>query len=466
MPVETPLSGREPYGADRAAGQRNLQWLCAAVFLLTAVPRLRVLVAGVPLYAVDLALVATFYCSLAHAERTRRLPFGGFIKTLLLFTCLGELWGVERSSSILPAVYMTCRFALAFSLFFSVNRIVDSEEKFGSVLKAAVAGLVVTSGLIILTSLPGTRGLATSHFFSNALLEPAAESVIRTFGRIEEGGMRGRSLVGTSTLSGAFIVTLWPLAFLLYRWPGTGIFWKGLALAGCLIAPFGAVMTYSRATILGLALVALAFGLFGAGGARRFVIVALSLAYLVFDSIGWDSELFLFERLERRTMAAIENPYEDPQESERILSYVEPFGHLIENPEFLFLGRGQVRAKMAKRGEISGTQQLYSGVNPATHSAFSMTYYSSGMIAAFCNVFLVMSGFLKVFHGAKSSEHLPLPAWERVAPMVMLASLMGMMPWWLFAHGSVSAPRGAMFFFLVFGLIATVAGFAREKEES
>ena len=464
MNSNEPITWAEVDTGNRTTGQWGLRWLCGAVFLLTALPRLRVLVAGVPFYAVDLALAATFYCSLAYGERTRRLPFGGFIKALLLFTCVGELWGAERSSSIPPAIYMICRFALAVSLFFSVNRIVDSIEKLEPVLKAAVASLVVTSGLMILTSLPGTRELATSHFFSNAFLEPAAESVTRTFGRIEEGGIRGRSLVGVSTLSGAFIVTLWPLAFLLFRWPGTGTFWKGLALAGCLIAPFGAVMTYSRSAILGLALIALAFGVFGAGGVRRFVIVALSLAYLVFDSIGWDSELFLFERLKRRTMAAIENPYEDPQESERILSYVEPFGHLMENPEFLFLGRGRARGKTAQRGEISGTQRLYSRVNRATHSAFSMTYYTSGMIAAFCNVFLVMRGFLKVLHEARSSEH--IDGKGRVIPQVMLASLVGMLPWWMFAHGSVSAPRGAMFFFLVFGLIAVVDGFGQPTERA
>ena len=45
---------------NRSAG---LMWLCAAVFVLTAVPRLNIKIGPLPLYAIDLLVFVTFLYS-------------------------------------------------------------------------------------------------------------------------------------------------------------------------------------------------------------------------------------------------------------------------------------------------------------------------------------------------------------------------------------------------------------------
>ena len=76
-------------------------------------------------------------------------------------------------------------------------------------------------------------------------------------------------------------------------------------------------MTYSRGAILALILVILGFVLFQKGKTRAIVLSIASILIIIFSSIGLDSNYFFFERIENRTLAALDNPYEDDRESEK-----------------------------------------------------------------------------------------------------------------------------------------------------
>ena len=298
---------------------------------------------------------------------------------------------------------------------------------------------------MISSSLPGLRGVVASTIFSIPYLEPAAASTVAYYTQFLDQAARGRSLVGVSILSGAFINMFWPLIALLVRWPTTSIRWKNGALICSVLAPFGIVMSYSRGAILGSILVLVGLGLFGSGRTRTVVLVSALGALLVFNQVGWESSSFRFERVAERTQAMFTDPYSDAREAERIFAYSEPFSHVLDNPQFLLMGEGTSIGKTGYTGEQA---------SQANHAVFAQAYYSYGMLAAIAYVLLLLSAFYYLVR--QITRRRPYPLTSTLFYQALFASLLGMLPWFAFGHAAVSTPRGAMVFFLLMGLIASL----------
>ncbi|VAX11784.1 hypothetical protein MNBD_GAMMA26-1255 [hydrothermal vent metagenome] len=433
----------------------SLKLLCASVFILTAMPRASLKIGPIPVYVIDILLAMTFYYAMQIRPVYRgKRPFDDFIKIIIFLAVLSELNGMVHFGAILEPAYMLVRTLLAITLFYSAGRIIRSEADLYAVIKAGLLGLVITSMLMIMSSLPFTRGIVTSYIFSIQFLEPATESTLRMYGDTADA-MRGKSLVGVSILTGAFLNIMWPLAALICNCHSNKVskLWRKIALAGCMLAPFGIVMSYSRGAILGLFLVVGGVLFFSSGGSRRGVIIAALTAVIMFSYIGWDSEVFFFERVQVRTIAMIENPYESEYETERLYAYSEPFEHLIENPGFFFVGEGLGADKLASRGQL-GVQRLFDSARAATHAVFAKAYYTYGMLASLVYMLLVVSGFLYLKDRIRARPKAYMVS-NRYAP-ALFASMLGMLPWFVFGHAAVSQPRGAMMFFLLFGLLAAL----------
>jgi O-antigen ligase len=306
--------------------------------------------------------------------------------------------------------------------------------------------------MMIPTSLPMTRAFATDVFLSNSFLEPAADSVSQQYADAGEGGVRGRTLVGVSILGASFINACWPLAALLVRWPGSIGIWRALALAACVLAPMGVLMSYSRGPILGSVLIILAAFFIGLRYIRRGIIFPVAVGVLVVLFVGVGSQIFFFDRLTNRTAAMFEEPLENERETERVLAYVEPFEHVAENPRFLFFGEG-----IATR--YSGSNRRAEQEGKATHAVFAMAYYAYGMLAAFLYMSLL---FRALFHVGQKAifEQRTLPGF---LSQPLLLCLIALLPWVAFGHAAVSTPRGAMLFFLIFGLVTSLAHFQKPR---
>ena len=218
-----------------------------------------------------------------------------------------------------------------------------------------------------------------------------------------------------------------------------------MALYCSILAPFGIIMSYSRGAILGLILVVGGLTFFGSGRSRSVILVAIVGALVVFNAVGWDSRAFQFERVMERTEAIFEDPYADERESERIYAYTEPFAHLLDNPQFLFVGEGTSIGKTGYRSEQA---------DKANHAVFAQAYYSYGMVAAFVYIMLIFSAFLYVVRNIMRRR--PFRMLTPFYYQALFASMLGMLPWFIFGHAAVSTPRGAMLFFLIFGLIAAL----------
>lgn len=460
-PRASPLSRNDQHPANRnlkpssAAGERKLPggasrqsiahgkalaWLCATVFLLTAAPRAGINIGPIPIYVIDFLLLGTYLRAIALPPSIRRhRPFGGFIVAILVFVVISEAAGMVYSGRPQDPIYTLIRTLLAISIYYSASNIVRDESSILAVAKAALLGLIISATLMIATSLPFTRGLATAYVFSLSFLEPAAESVLESYADTADPE-RGRSLVGVSILTGAFLNSTWPLVALLFQSIKTASMWKKLAAVGLTLAPFGVVMSYSRGAIMGLLLVVATAVFFGSQGTRKGIIAAALIAVITFTFVGWDSEYFFFERIEQRTQAMIENPYEDEREYARILAYTEPFVHVQAHPQFILFGAG------------NGIKRW--GESLPLHSMFGKAYIAYGLIAAILYHLLVFSAFAFLFR-ALNTLHKRAPI-TRTFAQALLASMMGILPWLAFGHAAISAPRGATLFFLLIGLIAAI----------
>ncbi|MFW2439049.1 MAG: O-antigen ligase family protein [Arenicellales bacterium] len=439
------------FTAARKKIPKGLLWLTATVFVLTAMPRLSIKFGPLPLYAIDLLIIITLFYSLKmKAVYSGKRPFSGFIILIIFFAILGEIAAMSYSGQLFAPIYLLIRTFLAVSLFYSASKILRSRNDLLLVFKAASLGIGITVMLMIMTSLPFTRGLVVSSIFSISYLEPSFVFTAKRYSMeaFQDVGVRGKSLIGVSILSGAFINVMWPFISLLIRWPWNLGFWRKIAIVVCILSPIAVVMSYSRGAILGMFLVIGGTLFFGSSRNRQGIIVAVLMSVTIFSFVGWDSDVFFFERIENRYTAMIDNPFEDERESERILSYVEPFEHMVENPHFIIVGEGTSITKTGVISEQSGK---------ATHSVFSKAYYSYGMVASFIYMFLIVRGFSFTRRQIRIRKR--LGDISSLYAQGLFAALLGILPWLVFGHAAVSTPRGAMMFFLLFGMIASLKNF-------
>ena len=415
--------------------------------MLTAVPKVNVQIGPIPLYMIDVLIGVCLLRSMRLPREYRwRMPFQGLLGTLFFFAILSEGAGVVYSGEILQPLYMAGRTTLAFLVVFITVRLVRGPEEVEIVLKAAVAGLLVTGSLMVLSSLPMTRSIA-NIFFSISFLEPAARSVAAAYAEYGDYGVRGRTLVGVSIMGATYINALWPLAALFLVWKRRAGVWRMLAIAACTLAPFAVLMSYSRGPILGSILIVLATLFLGIkslrGGILRPVLTALVLVMIV----GVGSQVFFFDRLVNRTEAIFDDPMADDREAERLLAYVDPFSHLAENPQFMFLGEGV---------GIQKTGQPFENAGRPDHAVFAKAYYVRGMISAVLYMILIVSAVLLALRNCSRASDRRTQAFSAAALLAMIA----MLPWAVFGHAIVSMPRGAMMFFFVLGIVAVANRFA------
>ncbi|WP_282154045.1 O-antigen ligase family protein [Ruegeria atlantica] len=418
------------------------------VFMLTAVPKLNIRVGPVPLYIIDIIIVfVIYYAGRRPGFGVGGRPFQWIILALFSFTMIGEFVGFIYTGSIFEHVYQAVRMTLAFLVFYATGQLVRTSEDLELVIKAAALGVIVTASMMILTSLPQTRGFVAVFVLDNTFLDPAGRQVAASYLNSGDTGVRGRTLVGVSILGASFINLSWPLAAILYSWPNPIGRWRTVAMVACFLAPMGVLMSYSRGPILGAILIVLFTVLLGLKRVRKGVLRPVGFGILLVMLVGVNSQVFFFDRLTNRSAAIFDNPLEDERESERLLSYVEPFEHVLEHPSFFLAGQGIAILKSnAVVPEVAGK---------ANHALFAVSYYANGMAAAVLHMCLLGSAFFYVLRHVKGRRS----GIGQYFSQALLASVVGIAPWAIFGHAMVSQPRGAMMFYFILGLLTSLRHF-------
>ena len=434
----------------------HTQWQTKAAGLLAIVlmlaPRTRIVI-GAPLYLIDVLAFLILITPL-RSPKFSWAPRPGFTQIISVFLVLilvSEIRGMIAYDTVLESIYMMARYVIAVSVFFTLPRLLASSRDINLILKGVVFGTFVSSILVILYSLGPTRSLVVGAIYSNSVINPGWEELIRVvqiFGA-GEAAMRGRSLAGAATLTAGFIATTWPLAFLAYRRFEDSLIWKRVALATTVIAPVGILMTYGRGAWLMVTSVILLVAVFGMASGRKILLIAMAAAAIILTQFSINSELFYMEKIIKGTQSTIDNPFTDISTRERVFSYIEPFEHLAENPIWFIVGAGRTGNRVTNRGGLE--VQLYDEGGRATHSAFSMAYYSFGMIAAMCQVLLIFRGFIFILRRMRLSQH--SDPHQKLVWQTLFICWCPMTLWWASAHSIVGEPRGAMLLFFMLGLL-------------
>jgi hypothetical protein len=425
---------------------KALKFLCITVLLLFSAPKINIKLGPIPLYLIDVFILLTMYYAKSLHKLTHKTPYKNLVQFILFMILLNELLNGLRIGTLIQPIYLMFRMSLAVSLFFTVSKIIRKPENLITILKYGLFGALITTILLITSSLPMTRGFSTL-ILSNSFLTPNANSLAENILSAGKSGIRGSSLVGVSILSGAFLNVVWPLLFLMFTFSKPKGILKYVFYFTIAFVPVAVIMTYSRGAILALILVLISIVFFQKGKYRSVVLVLLIGGYISFSFIGFDSKYFYFDRVVNRTQAALNNPYDDERESERIYAYIQPFEHLLNNPIYFFAGEGFARAK------VSGTIDLSGGINRADHAVFAKAYYAYGMITSLILVFLYLFLMNYTFKLVRKTPNNNL--FSSKLTRLLLVVLIGFSSWFTFGHAAVSNPRGSMLMFFVFGLVVS-----------
>lgn len=416
--------------------------LFAVCFLLSGVPKIRV-VFGAPLYFVD-AFIALLFVLAIQAKSPRYMnPAGVIAITALaywLFILMGELRGAAVYSSFIDSVYMLIRFTLAVSLVFSLPRLISSEYALSFVVKGLVVGLVLSGLLAIFYSLPFTRSFAVA-VFSISFINPVE---VRQYILEIEESLRGQTLIGTSTFSSGVMAVLWPLLYMGEALFKSSIRWLWLGRFAMVIAPLGILATYGRTAWLSVVLVLCSALLWGSKTKRVLVIFwVLTVGFIAAQLGGVGSDLLMLDRLVKKTEVVLEGEIQGESERERFMAYVEPFYHVMEYPSFFLTGTGAAQRK------FGGNE--YKEGDTASHAVPAMAYYAYGIGGSICQFIFMFAVFRLCFKRMNHSRiAMPSLVWMWRS---LLGAWCGLLPWWAFAHGPVSQPRGAMVLFLFLSLV-------------
>ena len=427
-----------------------LKFLCITVLVLFGAPKINIKIGPLPLYLIDFLIFLTVYHARSVPKLTYKLPYKSLVSFILFMILTNEFINGLGIGTLIQPIYLMIRMSLAVSLFFVVPKIIRKPEDLIKILTYGLVGAFITTLLLIFSSLPITRGISIL-LLSNPILTPNAVSLSSNILEAGKSGIRGSSLIGVSILSGAFLNVIWPLLFLLLTFYKPKGILKYILFATLVLAPIGVIMTYSRGAILAIILVVIGIVIFQKGNYRFLIIGLLVSGYIGFSFIGFDSDLFYFDRVTKRTTAALENPYDDERESERIDAYTQPFEHLLKNPLYLFLGEGFGRAK------VSGTPDLSGAINRADHAVFAKAYYAYGLITSFSIVFLFFFLTNYTFKLIRKTSNSKL--FSSKLTRLLFVLLVGFSSWFSFGHAAVSNPRGTMLMFFVFGLVASQRNF-------
>ena len=424
---------------------KALKFLCLTVLVLFGAPKINFKIGPLPLYLIDLLIFLTVYHAKSLPKLTYRLPHKKLVVFIFFMILINEFLNGLLIGTLLQPIYLMTRMSLAVCLFFLVPRIIRSPKDLMKILRFGLLGALITALLLIFSSLPMTRGISVV-LLSNPILTPNANYLSTGILAAGSSAIRGSSLVGVSILSGAFLNVIWPLLFLFLNfYKPKGIF-KYVLYFTIASIPVGIIMTYSRGAILALILVSIGIVIFQKGKYRSIILGLLVSGFISFSFVGFDSDLFYFDRITERTTAALENPYEDERESERINAYTEPFKHLSNNPIYLFFGEGFSRTK------VKGIDDITDGINRADHAVLAKAYYAYGMTTSLSLVFLYLLLMNYTFKQIRITSNNDL--FSSKFTRLLFVLLIGFSSWFSFGHAAVSNPRGSMLMFFVFGLVA------------
>lgn len=452
--METVHSSLFPIASSKPTATRQrfvVTVLATLAFLLSGMPKLHVSI-GAPLYAVDIIILYLLF----RSRNRFHFKFRGYPQLIarlllcyLLFVILGELNGGFVYNRPFESTYILFRSCLAVSIAYIIPGQIRTLSELRTILQGVMAGLVLSSAIAVLYSVPSTRDI-TETLFSIKMLAPNSDAIVDQsnayYDQVFAGSYRGLTLLGASTFSSGIMATLWPMLFIGFATSFFKGVWKHLHRLAMFLVPLGILATYGRSAWLSVVLVAISILLWGSQRGRLKLILSFLLVGLLISQVSIapiTSKLPLVNRVISKTQLTVESGAATESEAERFLAYVEPFSHVIRHPSFLFMGTGAAQRRWSGNA--------FEEADTASHAIPGMAYYAYGVGGAVCQIGLFSLAFLTIYRRLRQAQrYLPGTTWMWRS---LLACWFGLLPWWCFGHGIVTAPRGAMVFFFFIGIV-------------
>ncbi|MDB2576737.1 O-antigen ligase family protein [Planctomycetota bacterium] len=428
------------------AQQKALTLTCVAVFLLLAAPRARVGPGGIPIYLYDvfgaLAFGFAYRVSLPSAPAIRLLR--SLLAALLFLIVISQVNAGILITSPTNAAYMAIRYFVNVLMAVAILKFAADRNGFDLLTKTIIAATAVTATITLLLSVPATRDLILP-LMKVPFLNPTAMWVDRTLAS-SQSAVRGESLIGTSTITGAFLASMWPIvACMPFLRVDPRSAWNRLRGPIAALVALGALATYSRGALLALGAACVVLLVKGSRRTRQASAALILAAGFTFYFAPSESESLMIDRYSNRFSALAEGlraggEFDTANEADRLESYIAPFIYLSENPEMAVLGHGNARGR---------TTRLHpSPVTFPTHALIPSAMVKFGLVSALILVSMIVLAIRSLPQASPNESERSRQARASVLAMFAAASI-----WFIVGHAAISTARG-------FGLTMTMIALA------
>ena len=436
--------------------------LIAYGFVACGIPLSRVMVGPMPMYFLD---IIAFIVLLSGArqmgaiyKKHRKISRTIIVLIIALLPTTGSEY---MRMGFMEPTYLLGRTVLHILTVWSLSGLLTNRSYLQRFMVGIAAGVLFTSLIASLNSVPITGPLIRAHVFTISWLKPPLESALESSELImildKEEAERGDSLIGKSNITGCVIITLIPFLIgavrnLRYS-AGMRLFFQAAIVAGF----FALIFTYSRSNYIALALLLVCYLLFERQSFSRRLLPVIIVAASAIGFIGMSSTLFKFDFVVEKF--DINNKTYEGNNQARILSYTRPFELLANDPSYFIRGAGRADKKL--RSDDSDATILYL-LEAEMHSVFAASVFYRGFIAMAATFWMYYLLTRYSYRGMKRAKKEKNPyAWMATASLISLVSLS---PPWAFTHYLVSKVSGHMHLFLIVALVVTSLNYLLQGE--
>ncbi|MDB4559357.1 O-antigen ligase family protein [Planctomycetota bacterium] len=422
-------------GLASTTQQKALYATCAAIFLLLVAPRARFDPGGIPIYFYDVvgSLAFGLAYSLPFPSDSYLRRFRALLSALLILILVSQINCGVSFTSPTNAAYMAIRYVTNTLMAVTILKMSARREGFDLMIKTIIIACTFTAITTILVSIPATRGLV-SPLLQIPILNPNSEWVGRYLASAPSV-VRGESLIGTSTITGAFLASMWPIvACMPFIKVDAKSAWQRLRVPMSGLVALGALMTYSRGALVAVGAACIVFLLRGSQQTRRasaaLIVAVCAVAYLA----PTDSDNFMVDRYSKRFAILAEGvraggEFSSVNEAVRLQSYIDPFTWLASHPRNLVLGVGNSRGNITKGHAEFPTYKA--------HAVIPNAMMRFGLLSAALFLSIILLAFNAVGSGQRSDGQRSKQAAASIQAMLAAASI-----WFIVGHAAISTARG------------------------
>lgn len=444
----------------------NLMFLYG--FVACGIPLSRVELGPLPVYFIDIIAFLVLFMGRGHIavmyRRHRRISV--IIMTFIIALLPTYFSELARMSPLEPT-YLLVRTVLHILAVWSISGFLRTELNLKKFLLGLACGVLFTSTIATLNSLPITGPLVRAHIFTISWLKPqrAGSYEISAETRIkldDAKAERGDSLLGKSNVTGFVLISVLPFLIGAIRNIKYSATSKLIFNAAIILSFFALLFTYSRLAYLAIALLLYGYLLFERQVFSKRFLPLIIFASIIIGAVGVQSTVFKFSFIADKF--DLTNEQYTYTNQARVLAYTYPFELIYNDPSYVIRGAGRSFKKLREKDSSAEILKLDGSLSAAMHSVFAASIFYRGAIAMIAFFYLYYVLMKTSYKATKQSKRENSPAqWMIIASTI---SLMSIAPPWAFDHYIVTKMNSHMHLFLIFALAMACLEYVKSNNQT